>query len=73
MDSKLDSDNMQHTSDLAHCKSNPPYIFDFLSIGAEAQECKVEKALLQHMKKFILELEAGGTFVGRQYHLGEET
>jgi len=29
----------------------------------------VEKALIQHMEKFLLELGAGFAFVGRQYHL----
>ena len=46
-----------------------PYIFDFLSIGEEAHEREVEKALVHHMEKFILELGTGFAFVGRQYHL----
>lgn len=46
-----------------------PYIFDFLSIGDEAQEREVEKALIQHMERFLIELGAGFAFVGRQYHL----
>lgn len=56
-------------SDLVHYTLKDPYIFDFLSIGDEAQEREVEKALIQHMEKFILELGAGFAFVGRQYHL----
>lgn len=44
-------------------------MFDFLSIGDEAHEREVEKALVYHMEKFILELGAGFAFVGRQYHL----
>ncbi len=56
-------------SDLAHYTLKDPYIFDFLSIGAEAHEREVEKALVRHMEKFILELGAGFAFVGRQYHL----
>ncbi len=56
-------------SDLAHYTLKDPYIFDFLSIGAEAHEREVEKALVHHMEKFILELGAGFAFVGRQYHL----
>jgi predicted nuclease of restriction endonuclease-like (RecB) superfamily len=56
-------------SDLAHYTLKDPYIFDFLSIGKEAHEREVEKALIQHMEKFILELGAGFAFVGRQYHL----
>ena len=56
-------------SDLAHYTLKDPYIFDFLSIGEEAHEREVEKALVHHMEKFILELGAGFAFVGRQYHL----
>jgi predicted nuclease of restriction endonuclease-like (RecB) superfamily len=56
-------------SDLAHYTLKDPYIFDFLSIGEEAHEREVEKALMHHMEKFILELGAGFAFVGRQYHL----
>ncbi len=56
-------------SDLAHYTLKDPYVFDFLSIGEEAQEREVEKALIHHMEKFLLELGAGFAFVGRQYHL----
>ena len=56
-------------SDLAHSTLKDPYIFDFLSIGDEAHEREVEKALIEHMEKFLLELGAGFAFVGRQYHL----
>lgn len=56
-------------SDLAHYTLKDPYIFDFLSIGQEAHEREVEKALICHMEKFLLELGGGFAFVGRQYHL----
>lgn len=56
-------------SDLAHYTLKDPYIFDFLSIGKEAHEREVEKVLVHHMEKFILELGTGFAFVGRQYHL----
>ena len=56
-------------SDLAQYTLKDPYIFDFLSLGEEAHEREIEKALVQHMEKFILELGAGFAFVGRQYHL----
>jgi predicted nuclease of restriction endonuclease-like (RecB) superfamily len=46
-----------------------PYLFDFLSLGNEAQEREVENALCAHMEKFLLELGAGFSFVGRQYHI----
>ncbi|MBX9743054.1 MAG: PDDEXK nuclease domain-containing protein [Chthoniobacterales bacterium] len=56
-------------SDLAHYALKDPYLFGFLSIGDEAHEREMEKALIQHMEKFLLELGAGFAFVGRQYHL----
>ncbi|MEI6627789.1 MAG: PDDEXK nuclease domain-containing protein [Alphaproteobacteria bacterium] len=56
-------------SDLAHYTLKDPYIFDFLSVGEEAQEREVERALVQHMEKFLTESGAGFAFVGRQYHL----
>jgi predicted nuclease of restriction endonuclease-like (RecB) superfamily len=56
-------------SNLANHTLKDPYIFDFLSIGDEAHEREVEKALINHMEKFLLELGAGFAFVGRQHHL----
>jgi len=58
-----------HQSGLAQSTLKDPYIFDFLSVGDEAHEREVEKALVQHMEKFLLELGAGFAFVGRQYNL----
>jgi len=61
-------------SDLAHQVLKDPYLFDFLSVGDEAQERDIEKGLVHHITKFLLELGAGFSFVGQQYHLevGEE-
>lgn len=56
------------TSDLANQILKDPYTFSFLSIGKEAHEREIEKGLIQHMEKFLLELGAGFAFVGRQYH-----
>ncbi len=56
-------------SDLAHNTLKDPYVFDFLGLGKNAQEREVEKALIHHMEKFLLELGVGFAFVGRQYHL----
>ncbi len=56
-------------SDLAHHTLKDPYVFDFLSVGKEAQERAVEAALVTHMENFLLELGAGFAFVGRQYNL----
>ena len=39
-------------SDLARETLKNPYLFDFLGLGTEIQERELEKALIQHMKKF---------------------
>ena len=54
---------------LAHYALKDPYIFEFLNVGDEAHEREIERALVEHMEKFLLELGAGFAFVGRQYHL----
>lgn len=46
-----------------------PYIFDFISAGAEAKEREIETALVDRITHFMLELGKGFAFVGRQYHL----
>lgn len=53
-------------SDLAIESLKDPYRFDFLGLGEEAQEREIEKALVQHVTDFLLELGAGFAFVGRQ-------
>ncbi len=56
-------------SDLAHQTLKDPYIFDFLTIDKEAHERDLEKELVNHITKFLLELGAGFAFVGKQFHL----
>lgn len=56
-------------SDLVQHTLKDPYVFDFLNIGEKAHEREVEKELTTHIEKFLLELGAGFSFVGRQYHL----
>lgn len=46
-----------------------PYLFDFLGLDEEAHERDVEKALVRHITRFLLELGAGFAFVGRQFRL----
>lgn len=46
-----------------------PYTFDFLGIGEEAHERDLERALLDHLRAFLLELGLGFAFVGSQHHL----
>lgn len=56
-------------ADLAKETFKNPYIFDFLSLSEEAREREVENALIQHLKKFLLELGRGFAYVGNQYNL----
>ena len=51
-------------SDLAQQTLKDPYVFDFLSLSKDAQQ-----GLIDHIQKFLLELGAGFSFVGRQFHL----
>lgn len=56
-------------SDLAQQLLKDPYNFDFLTLGSEVEERDLEKGLLEHIRKFLLELGAGFAFLGSQYHL----
>lgn len=62
-------------SDLAQNLIKDPYNFDFLTLAAGVQEQELEKALVDHIRDFLLELGVGFAFVGSQYRLevgGEE-
>ena len=56
-------------SDLAQQTLKDPYIFDFLRLTKEYDERDLENGLTQHVSKFLLELGAGFSYLGRQYHL----
>jgi predicted nuclease of restriction endonuclease-like (RecB) superfamily len=56
-------------SDLAQQTLKDPYLFDFLTIAADARERELEAGLVEHVQKFLLELGVGFAFVGRQVHL----
>ena len=62
-------------SDLARQLLKDPYNFDFLSLGREAEEREIERALIEHIRRFLLELGVGFAFLGSQHPLevaGEE-
>jgi len=59
-------------SDLAQATLRNPYLFDFLSLGKDAHEREIEKGLVAHIERFLLELGEGFAFLGRQYHLQVE-
>lgn len=56
-------------SDLARQTLKDPYIFDFLSIREKHDERELEDALVSQVTKFLLELGAGFSFIGRQYKI----
>jgi predicted nuclease of restriction endonuclease-like (RecB) superfamily len=56
-------------SDLAKQTLKDPYIFDFLTLEKGVQELEIEKQLVNHVTKFLLELGKGFAFIGRQYEL----
>lgn len=56
-------------SDLAQQVLKDPYSFDFQTLRQQAHEREIEAALLDNIRKFLLELDVGFAFVGSQYHL----
>jgi len=55
--------------DLVQQTLKDPYLFDFLTLEEGFHERELERGLIAHMEKFLLELGQGFAFVGRQYHL----
>ena len=56
-------------SDMAVQTFKDPYLFDFIGTAEARREAEVERALVAHLEKFLLELGQGFAFVGRQVHL----
>ena len=54
-------------SELVQQTLKDPYVFDFLSLTAPYNERDIERQLVKHMTKFLLELGKGFAFVGQQY------
>ncbi len=67
---KQDSDQI-----LAKDFIKDPYVFEFLNIPEpmNALEQDIEKALLENLQQFLLELGKGFSFVGRQFRISTET
>jgi predicted nuclease of restriction endonuclease-like (RecB) superfamily len=62
-------------SELAQQVVKDPYNFEFLTLAEEARERELERALIDHLRDFLLELGVGFAFVGSQYPIqvgGEE-
>jgi predicted nuclease of restriction endonuclease-like (RecB) superfamily len=59
-------------SELVQQITKDPYNLEFLGLGADADEHRLEEALVSHLQRFLLELGTGFAFVGRQYRLEVE-
>ena len=57
------------SSDLAQQLMKNEYNFDFLGLGEDALEKDIEKGLMAHIQKFLLEIGTGFAFLGSQYKL----
>lgn len=69
--------NFPHTlpkpqSELAAQTLKDPYIFDFLEVSSHVNERGLERALVDKLRSFLLELGVGFAFVGTQVHLEVE-
>ena len=56
-------------SDLAQQLTKDPYNFEFLTLDSHVRERELERGLLEHLKKFLLELGVGFALVGNQYRI----
>lgn len=56
-------------SDLGQSLLKDPYHFEFLTLAEAAQERDLERALVDRIREFLLELGVGFAFVGSQYRL----
>ncbi len=56
-------------SDLSNHLLKDPYNFGFLKLEQASQERDLERALVSHIREFLLELGVGFAFVGSQYRL----
>jgi predicted nuclease of restriction endonuclease-like (RecB) superfamily len=66
--------NFQNTlpspqSDLAASIIKDPYNLEFLDIQGKFHERELEEKLIDHIRKFLLELGQGFAFIGNQYHI----
>ena len=65
----------QPQSDLAHDIIKDPYHFDFLLVDENIRHQDLKRALITHMRDFLVELGVGFAYVGKDYRLnigGEE-
>lgn len=59
----------ENQAELVRLTLKNPYIFDFLDIEAPIHERDLERALMKHIKRFLLELGKGFAYVGNQFNV----
>ena len=59
-------------SDLVQQTLKDPYLFEFLTLDDSIRERDLERALVDHIREFLLELGVGFAFVGHQVRLEVE-
>lgn len=64
-DKTISKDNLE----LVHSSFKENYIFDFLDLNERAKEKDLEKALIENITHFLMELGKGFAFVGKQKKL----
>jgi predicted nuclease of restriction endonuclease-like (RecB) superfamily len=64
-DSRLPEDQ----AELARLTLKNPYIFDFLDIEVPMHERDLERGLVKHIQRFLLELGKGFAYVGNQFNV----
>lgn len=63
----FDSTLSKNEAELVRLTLKNPYMFDFLGIEGEVKELELERALIKHIQKFLLEIGKGFALVGNQY------
>ncbi|MCG2460832.1 PDDEXK nuclease domain-containing protein [Flavobacteriaceae bacterium F89] len=56
-------------SELEQQTIKDPYVFDFMGLGESFKERDIEIQLINNVTKFLLELDKGFAFMGKQYQL----
>ena len=59
-------------SELAYAALKDQYSFEFLTIEKDAKLQDLKRALMGHMRDFLLELGVGFSFIGHNHHLSVE-
>jgi len=59
-------------SDLALQVMKDPYVFDIKAVNERVKERELERCLVDDIRKLLLELGVGFSFVGSQYHIEVE-